>query len=124
MDRKVIVTFVKRTNLMEFRRHIPTSDSVVPESYYSKEQDVRLVVTERITAGQRIFVRISCPINPLPVKGEFEIPSWGALKQFLEANGWKQHEVIDSRFLQDTNLLGREMNDWDSRREELYKGND
>lgn len=99
MDRKVIVTFVKCTNLMEFRRHIPTNNSVVPESYYSKEQDVRLVVTERITEDGRIFCRINCPINPLPVKGEFEIPSWGTLKRFLEANGWKQHEVIDSRFL-------------------------
>lgn len=111
MDHKVIVTFVKRTNLMEFRRHIHEKDSAAPDGYYSKEQDVRLVVTEHITASGRIFCRINCPINPLPVKGEFEIPSWGVLKRFLEANGWKQHEVIDSRFLEDTYLPRREMND-------------
>lgn len=110
MERKVIVTFVKRTDLMEFRRHTQSEDSVTPMEYYTKERDVRLVVTERITEDRRIFCRINCPINPLPVKGEFEIPNWFAFKRFLESQGWKQHEVVDSRFLQDTNLLGREMN--------------
>lgn len=99
MERKVIVTFVKRANLMEFQRHVHQDEYSAPMDYYNKERDVRLVVTERITADRRIFCRINCPINPLPVKGEFEIPSWGVLKRFLEANGWKQHEVINSRFL-------------------------
>ena len=99
MDCSVIVTFVKRTNLMEFRNHIPKPDCMAPDEYYSKEQDVRLVVTERITKDNRIFCRINCPINPLPVKGEFEVPSWAVLKRFLVSQGWKQHEVIDGRFL-------------------------
>lgn len=98
-ERKVIVTFVKRTDLMELlhfsREHF---DSMVSVEYYKKERDVRLVVTERITTDGRIFCRINCPINPLPVKGEFEIPSWSALKRFLASQGWKQHEVIDDRF--------------------------
>lgn len=98
MDRKIIVTFVKRTNLMEFHRAMQPEDVVAPEQYYSKERDVRLVVTERITEDGRIFCRINCPINPLPVKGEFEIPSWNALRCFLVVQGWKQHEVIDDRF--------------------------
>lgn len=108
MDRKVIVTFIKRTDLMEFRRHTQCVDPAAPMEYYAKERDVRLVVTERITDDKRIFCRINCPINPLPVKGEFEIPSWGVLKRFLEANGWKLREAI---YLQDTYLPRREMND-------------
>lgn len=101
MDRKVIVTFVKHTDLVEFHRHNHTQyeDTAAPMEYYTKERTVRLVVTERITEDGHIFCRINCPINPLPVKGEFEIPSWGALKRFLEANGWKQYECIDMRFL-------------------------
>lgn len=99
MDKKVIVTFVKRTDLMEFRRGMDPDKVFAPEEYYSKKQDVHLVVTERITSDGHIFVRINCPINPLPVKGEFEIPNWGALKRFLTSQGWKQHEVITSRFL-------------------------
>ena len=102
MDHKVVVTFIKRTNLMEFRKHSPEHAnpiSVVPEEYYDKIRTVRLVVMERITDDKRIFCRIKCPINPLPVKGEFEIPNWGALKRFLESQGWEQHEVIDGRFL-------------------------
>lgn len=99
MEKKVIVTFVKRTDLMEFRRHTNQHpDMCAPDEYYTKRRDVRLVVTERITDDGRIFVRINCPVNPLPVKGEFEIPTWGALKGFLTSNGWKQHEVIDNRF--------------------------
>ena len=100
MEKKVIATFIKRTDLMEFRRHTNQHpDSCAPDAYYAKRQDVRLVVIERITDDGRIFVRIKCPVNPLPVKGEFEIPNWGALKRFLESQGWKQHDVIDSRFL-------------------------
>ena len=101
MDRKIIVTFVKRTNLMEFCKteKYHESEFSAPEQYYTHEQDVRLVVTERITEDHRIFCRINCPINPLPVKGEFEIPNWSALKRFLTSQGWKQHEVINSRFL-------------------------
>lgn len=100
MDKKVIVTFVKRADLTEFRRHMDSRDVFAPDEYYTKKQDVRLVVTERITDDGRIFVRINCPINPLPVKGEFEIPSWGALNTFLKAQGWKRREVISPSFLQ------------------------
>ena len=99
MEKKVVVTFVKRTDLTEFRRHTNTHpDLLASDAYYTKRQDVRLVVTERITEGGRIFVRINCPINPLPVKGEFEIPTWGALYNFLKSQGWKLHERIDDRF--------------------------
>ncbi len=100
MEHKVIVIFVKRTNLMEFQSRIQPDKIVAPMEYYDKKRDVRLVVTERITEDGRVFCRIHCPINPLPVKGEFEIPSWGALKHFLIVNGWKQHETIDPRFLE------------------------
>ena len=98
-ERKLVVTFVKRTNLMEFQ-HLSHEhpDNMGPIEYYQKERDVRLVVTERITEDGHIFCRINCPINPLPVKGEFEIPNWGALKRFLTSQGWKQHEVISDRF--------------------------
>lgn len=100
MDRKIIVTFVKRTNLMEFcktdKHH--ENEFSAPEQYYAREQDVRLVVTERITSDGHIFVHINCPINPLPVKGEFEIPNWGVLNHFLTSQGWKQREVITGNF--------------------------
>ena len=101
MEKKVIVTFVKRTDLMEFRRHTNQHpDMCASDEYYAKKREVRLVVTERITDDGHIYVRINCPINPLPVKGEFEIPNWAVLKRFLESNGWKQREVITNDFLQ------------------------
>lgn len=99
MERKMIVTFIKRTNLLEFQHHVQINEYSAPMEYYCKERDVHLVVTERITEDHRIFCRINCPINPLPVKGEFEIPNWSVLKRFLVANGWHQHEVINPCFL-------------------------
>lgn len=52
MEKKVIVTFVKRTDLMEFRRHTNQHpNTCAPDAYYAKRQDVRLVVTERITSN-------------------------------------------------------------------------
>lgn len=99
-EHKVVVTFVKRTNLMEFCHGVQEIDRMAPMEYYSKERDVRLVVTERITTDGRIFCRINCPINPLPVKGEFEIPNWSAFKRFLVSQGWKQHEVLTDRFFE------------------------
>lgn len=98
MDHKMVVTFVKHTHLMDFRRGMQPDKVFAPDEYYTKMQEVRLVVTERITTDGRIFCRINCPINPLPVKGEFEIPSWSALKRFLVSQGWKQYEVITDRF--------------------------
>ena len=53
---------------------------------YEREIDVQLIVllrwdevpnsrTAHMTARQRCMCRIKCPINPLPIKGEFEVAS-------------------------------------------------
>ena len=37
--------------------------------------------------GNKTFCKISCH-DPLPIKGEFEIPSLNGLKNLLIKNGW------------------------------------
>lgn len=55
--------------------------------YYKKEREIQLIALFR-WEGSKCFCKIKCPVNPLPVKGEFEVPSTGPLFAFLKANGW------------------------------------
>lgn len=41
-----------------------------------------------------LYCKIRCPINPLPIKGEFELPSIDALMSFLKRNGWIYKEAL------------------------------
>lgn len=79
--------------------HLPPS----PEGYnrlrehYSKEREISLYVLWRHENG-KCFCKIKCPINPLPVKGEFEAPSIPAVKRFLFEQGWEEREVLNFHF--------------------------
>ena len=55
--------------------------------YYARERDIQLIAMFRFEQG-KTFCKIKCPVNPLPVKGEFEVPSVNALDRFLKGNGW------------------------------------
>ena len=73
------------------------------EEYYSRTRDIRLILLvryERNGRGSRkVFCKINCPINPLPVKGEFETPSLGTIKKFLNEQGWEETEMIHAGLL-------------------------
>ena len=54
---------------------------------YAREREVTLYVTSRYEGG-KCLCEIHCPINPLPVVGEFAAASWTALRKSLEGYGW------------------------------------
>lgn len=99
MNYNRILIFIKKGNLLDYletdrvRRSFPSmSDSV--KQYYAQEREIQLVARIRWeTNGQygkeKCICNIKCPINPLPVKGEFELPSLDSLRAFLKANGWE-----------------------------------
>ena len=68
---------------------------------YAKERDVTMRVFYRFEPDEahpghvRILCKIKCPINPLPVRGEFEIPNMAVLKRFLLAAGWVEHDCMN-----------------------------
>lgn len=101
MDYQFIHIYTKTTNLMEYYLH--NGDVNCHESakeYYEKEREVQLQVMVRYVPADyqhrsRFMCKIKCPINPLPVKGEFEVPNLAVLRRFLEANGWKHKETFD-----------------------------
>ena len=93
--------YEKATNLLDYYKGKGMiADGKAPSNYMLKEHDdIQLKVYVRYEnktgawgeiAGHRIMCLIDCPINPMPVKGEFEIPSWGALDAFLRKHGWQQ----------------------------------
>ena len=47
----------------------------------------------------RIICKIHCPVNPLPVRGEFETPSLNAVVDFLKKNGWRETESLTNNLL-------------------------
>lgn len=113
MKYHVIMTFVKRTNMLDFfdhsvekctsfHGHNPTCESAQEKvrRLYEQERNVRLILMVRYD-GRRTFCKIKCPINPLPVTGEFEVPNLTVLRTFLYNNGWKQHESMNIASMMD-----------------------
>lgn len=60
---------------------------------YAKEREIQLILLVRHEEGKCIC-RIKCPINPLPIKGEFEAPSIGAVSHTLQTMGWTYKEKL------------------------------
>ena len=60
--------------------------------HYARERKVTLMAMfgwENDGKGKsHCFCKIRCPINPLPIKGEFEAASMDAVLGFLQENGW------------------------------------
>ena len=68
------------------------------ERHYEKERLVRLILMVRYVRDDhgkfKTMCTIRCPINPFPVKGEFEAPSINAVKYSLINLGWVETEAI------------------------------
>lgn len=65
---------------------------------YSKDRDVQLILLVRRDRGDdnmmHTLCKIQCPINPLPIKGEFEIVSLSRIVKLLEREGWTRKQDI------------------------------
>ena len=95
-----VLTFKKFTNLMSYAeaeaKRCNTSINRLPhlKAYYEQDRDIILNVYFRWDEEGKHHCRIQCPINPLPVKGEFEVPSLDVLCRFLESNGWRMANCL------------------------------
>lgn len=95
-----VLVFTKKGNLLDYlhtdkvTRSFSNANHNALKEFYGKERDIQLIAQIRWeTNGQygkeKCICRIKCPINPLPVKGEFELPSLDSLRTFLKADGWE-----------------------------------
>lgn len=87
--------FTKQGNLLPWLYSQRTYPSKQAEEVYGREREIQLILLIRYESG-RLYCRIKCPVNPLPVKGEFEIPSLSAIYEFLNRNGWKRKQSFHS----------------------------
>lgn len=92
--------FTKRGNLIPW---LQSQDYAVTErqaQYYAEEREIQLILRtryERDAYGKsKLMCSIKCPVSPLPVKGEFEAPSYGAVCRFLRENGWQRKQDYHS----------------------------
>jgi len=60
------------------------------ERVYGRETNIELVAMFRWENG-KCLCRIKCPVNPLPIKGEFEAVTATTVRSFLEELGWEFH---------------------------------
>lgn len=97
------IIYTKHTNLMpwlqsnytKFGTHGTTEQALRIREMYSKNRDVQLILLVRHEDGKCIC-RIKCPINPLPIKGEFQCVSTGEISKLLKSMGWTYKEKVHS----------------------------
>ena len=93
------VIFTKRTNLSAYcnaklyEKCVSDTQFETMRKYYARERDVQLILLTRYKKG-KLMCRIKCPVNPIPVKGEFEAPSFSVIQTFLLSNGWNFKQKI------------------------------
>lgn len=60
---------------------------------YATEREIQLILCVRYENGKCIC-RIKCPINPLPIKGEFQCVSISEMTNLLTSLGWSYKEKL------------------------------
>ena len=90
--------YTKRDNLIKYFWGKPAlskgKTALSNREYYAKEREVQLILLVRYEEGKCIC-RIKCPINPLPIKGEFEPVNAAAVHRLLVSLGWTFKEKIN-----------------------------
>lgn len=98
------IIYTKHTNLMPwYNGRCDAPRNPTAREYYSKDREVQLILLVRhedIRIGDTIkskcICRIKCPINPLPIRGEFECVSTGEMTKLLASIGWKYKRKVHS----------------------------
>lgn len=92
------IIFTKRDNLLKWfevngYKYAQGANMEYSEKYqkmeamYAKEREIQLILLVRFENGKCIC-RIKCPINPLPIKGEFQCVSTSEMSKLLTSMGW------------------------------------
>ena len=90
------IIYTKHTNLMPwYNGQCDAPRNPTAREYYSKDREVQLILLVRHEDGKCIC-RIKCPINPLPIKGDFQCVSTGEMSKLLKSMGWTYKEKVHS----------------------------
>lgn len=94
--------YTKRDNLSKWLNTHRSCFIANAEYYYAQERDVQLILLVRHETVQdahgdtvtKCYCKIKCPINPLPIKGEFEAVTTAAVDKLLKSLGWRFKDKI------------------------------
>ena len=100
-----VLIYTKKGNLMQYlntgkvSRTFSNANADSLRQYYGQEREIQLIARIRWESN-KCFCSIKCPINPLPVKGEFEVPSYSVVERYLRNNGWQFKQKIYPRMFE------------------------
>lgn len=92
--------FSKHTDLLPYFYGVYSGANINDERYikmkahYANERDVQLILLIRYEHG-KIICRIKCPINPMPVRGEFVASDMHGIFDFLRQQGWVHKDTYN-----------------------------
>lgn len=97
------IIYTKRDNLLKwlqhnykiFGTHGSSEEANRIRAEYEREREIQLILLVRHEEGKCIC-RIRCPINPLPIKGEFQCVSTSEMTRLLTSMGWTYKQKIHS----------------------------
>lgn len=94
------IIYSKRDNLLKwlnsrYPKFRDAQEAARIRAEYVTEREIQLILLVRHEEGKCIC-RIKCPINPLPIKGEFQCVSTSEMTKLLASMGWKYKEKIHS----------------------------
>lgn len=101
----VVCIFTKKTDLLDYFNSTKWLKADSKEQYermheyYAREREVQLIALFRWENG-KCFCKIKCPMNPLPVHGEFETASYDSVGRFLKKNGWNFKQKLYPRMFE------------------------
>ena len=94
------IIYTKRDNLSKwlnsrYSKFRDAQEAARIRAEYATEREIQLILLVRHEEGKCIC-RIKCPINPLPIKGEFQCVSTSEMTRLLSSMGWTYKEKVHS----------------------------
>ena len=92
------IIYTKRDNLSKWfdvNGYKYAQGANIMRAVYATEREIQLILLVRHEENKCIC-RIKCPINPLPIKGEFQCVSTSEMTRLLSSMGWKYKEKVRS----------------------------
>ena len=97
------IIYTKRDNLSKwlnsrYSKFRDAQEAARIRAEYATEREIQLILLVRHEEGKCIC-RIKCPINPLPIKGEFQCVSTSEMTRLLSSMGWTYKGKVHSAIL-------------------------
>ena len=94
------IIYTKRDNLSKwlnsrYSKFRDAQEAARIRAEYATEREIQLILLVR-NEENKCICRIKCPINPLPIKGEFQCVSTSEMTKLLASMGWKYKEKVHS----------------------------